>query len=220
MMTERRAATRSKAASAEDRWPDPVFPWPPPRASDSVVLPADLLKTAGKAPATLGEVERTVLGALESSGYVSRSYFPIDDGFVIVTKLEQIKRDGAPVAGDQRWSENMLPLDSFSLIAWGKAIFLANPGYFRIIVFVVSDKPFVQSGKRPAESEAVGWVSSGWNVLPDTIAAKPYTKKFAVTALVYEIEKAPGKAAEVLAKGRLLAKVHLQKGGIWERLGK
>ena len=49
----------------------PEFPWPPPQASASYVLPDRLLANYH----TVGDVSGAIIGALEQSGYVERSFF-------------------------------------------------------------------------------------------------------------------------------------------------
>ena len=61
----------------------PEFPWPPPAASASYVLPDALLEGYQ----TVGEAIAAMLSALERSGYVERSFFRTEDGGVaLVTR--------------------------------------------------------------------------------------------------------------------------------------
>jgi hypothetical protein len=82
----------------------PHFPWPPPKASAMVVIPGDFLrKTPGKV-CYLGDVERKIHAALESSGCFEKSYYGVPDGFAMVARLEQINRDGTPKEVPDRWA--------------------------------------------------------------------------------------------------------------------
>ncbi len=56
----------------------PEFPWPPPAASASYLLPAATLRGYD----TVGEVTAAILSALERNGYVERSFFRTQDGGV------------------------------------------------------------------------------------------------------------------------------------------
>jgi hypothetical protein len=78
----------------------PEFPWPPPQASASYVLPDRLLASYH----TVGEVVGAIIGALEQGGYVERSFFRTTAGGVaLVTRLERINDDGSPSAEAERW---------------------------------------------------------------------------------------------------------------------
>ncbi len=80
--------------------PLPEFPWPPPAASASYVLPDKLLASYH----TVGDVVGAILGALERSGYVERSFFRTEAGGVaLVTRLERINDDGTPYSETGRW---------------------------------------------------------------------------------------------------------------------
>ena len=78
----------------------PEFPWPPPAASASYVLPDRLLASYH----TVGSVVDAILAALERSGYVERSFFRTEAGGVaLVTRLERINDDGTSSAATERW---------------------------------------------------------------------------------------------------------------------
>jgi hypothetical protein len=132
--------------------PAPVSFWPPPRPSGMVIIPSVLLASSLGPPTTLADLNQHLLKALDSAGYLSYSYFTVPSGFALVTQLEQIQEDGTPVPGDARFSEER-PLVSWTLIALGRALFIAREGHFRIIVFIVSPIPFspgenVPSGRK------------------------------------------------------------------------
>jgi hypothetical protein len=77
----------------------PRFPWPPPRASASYVLPDGLFDSR-----SVGEVVAAIISALELNGYVERSFFQTDaNGVALVTRLERIRDDGSAFAGLERW---------------------------------------------------------------------------------------------------------------------
>jgi len=184
-----------------------------------VVIPAELLSPSGQTPRTLAAVNQRLLNALDSAGYVSYSYFLIPDGFALVTQLEQIHEDGTPFSGDARFSEEK-PLESWTLVAFGRALFIPRQGYFRIIVFMVSSIPFAPSEKVPSGREAEGWIGKGMNALPNEIGELPYSDNVKVTALVYELLQPPEVAAVIRVPGLLPARIHLERGHLWAGLQK
>jgi hypothetical protein len=123
----------------------PEFPWPPPAASASYVLP-DRLFTSYR---TLGDVTEAILAALEQNGYVERSFFRTAPGGVaLVTRLERINDDGSPSAENERWAAASQPLESTrSLLDLLQGLFFVDPGHYRVIVFVLQELPFSQSAE-------------------------------------------------------------------------
>ncbi len=199
----------------------PRFPWPPPKPSSMVVLPTAFFTHESGNELLLSDIDEKILRALDSSGYVERSYHGISDGFVLVTRLEAFNSDGTPKLGDDRWSKDVKPLSNFTLAGYLKALFTSNPGFFRVIVFAVTPHSFSPDTKKGKVSrpEAIDWISKGANVLPIPIASQKYSSHYSCTALVYEFKKeAVDKTAKTEVPGSLPAKVHLQRSGIWQGL--
>jgi hypothetical protein len=192
----------------------PSFPWPPPRASAMKKLEPNLLKN----PICLGDVDTCLSKALEAAGYVEKSYFFIKGGFALVTKLEQINGDGKPKGLPDRWSVNVAPLKEFSLSAYLKALFTSNPGYFRIIVFIITHYPFTQNEKGVVFDDAIDWLYKGVNELPPAISERKFSTEHTVSALIYEFEKPKSGEAVPLVPGRLTCNVHLLNSGILNSL--
>ena len=168
---------------------------------------------------SLGDVDKLLMDALSKAGQVERSYFSVPGGFALVTRLEQINPDGSPMAGADRWVTTAGPLRKFTLDAYIKALFGSAPGYFRVIVFTVTDQPFSATGKAITEGEAIGWLDDGFDHLPQEIAVLPYTATHVCNALIYEFETDGGpNAPTVIRPSRLGGLVHLQKLGILQYL--
>ncbi len=198
--------------------PIPQFPWPPPRASASAVIPAAFVKPGGVDTATLGDVADEISAALDTGGYFERSYFGAPGGFAMVTRLERINPDGTPTDEAERWTVGALPLTSFSLAAYLRALFTAPSGHYRIIVFVVSSQPFAQSETEVQRDEALAWLSDGLNRLPDNMALAPFTPQHTVTALIYEFEQPGNQEAMLMLPAHLMGRVHLQRAQLWDAL--
>jgi hypothetical protein len=195
----------------------PEFPWPPPQASASYVLPDRLLADYH----TVGEVAGAILNALEQSGYVERSFFQTKAGGVaLVTRLERINDDGTPSPAAERWpNTGQYSASREGLLQFLEGLFYVDPGHYRVIVFVLQDMPFSQSSTNVTAKEARAWLTSGANVLPPDIAARPFggANGGHCTALIYEFAS-DGTNVRVV-ESQLTGKEHLEKAGLLATLG-
>jgi hypothetical protein len=195
----------------------PEFPWPPPQASASYVLPDRLLADYH----TVGEVAGAILNALEQSGYVERSFFQTKAGGVaLVTRLERINDDGTPSPAAERWpNTGQYSASREGLLQFLEGLFYVDPGHYRVIVFVLQDMPFSQSATNVTAKEARAWLTSGANILPTDIAARPFGGKNGghCTALIYEFAS-DGTNVRVV-ESQLTGKEHLEKAGLLATLG-
>jgi hypothetical protein len=184
----------------------PEFPWPPPAASASYVLPRILFDK----DATVGQVAGAIVSALERKGYVERSFFRTGAGGVaLVTRLERINDDGSSFADIERWPAETLR--SSTLASFLRGLFYVDPGRYRIIVFILQDLPFAQSPDRVTGDDARAWLRAGANVLPREVAESLFGDG-QCTALVYEFAS-DGTAVRVV-ESRLTGKEHLEKAGL------
>jgi hypothetical protein len=194
----------------------PEFPWPPPQASASQVVPSEVFVRAG--PPSLGEIADQIGKALDSARYFERSFFAVPGGFAMVTRLEQINSDGTSKAESERWVTDLPSWGKFSLPEYLRALFTARPGYYRIIVFIVSPEPFAQTSNRISEEEAIAWLTEGANKLPVNLARLKFTDEYSCTALIYEFSKAQQQDPKLNTPSALLGRVHLQQAHLWESL--
>ena len=219
---ERQARTAAEAERKAEEMPRPKglpphqwvpspkqFPIPPPAASAFYVLPdswfADLH--------TLGEVIGAIIPALERNGYVERSFFGVEgNGVALVTRLERISSDGSSFADPQRW-----PGAGYSLSGFLKGLFFVEPGRYRIIVFILRNRPFSQSSQIVTKDEARAWLSGG----ADTLSPEAGQSSFGgwhCTVLIYEFAS-DGRAVRVV-ESSLTGKQHLTKAGLLSLLEK
>jgi len=199
----------------------PEFPWPPPRASAGVVLPAGFLRRPVDTVLRWGDVDHTLISALDSCGYFDRSYYAVPDGFAIVTRLEQMEADGTSKTPPDRWALEYRPLATFSLSSYLRALFTANPGFYRIIVFVVTSQSFSESPTGVSREEAMEWLQSGLDRLPAELAGREFTDQYACTALIYQFEQpGSGEGARLDVPSDLPGRIHLERAKLWEALGK
>jgi hypothetical protein len=103
-LPEDREVRSAEVAGPEPAVAIPQFPWPPPRASASAVIPAAFLRPSGVESPTLGDIADEISKALDTGGYFERSFFGAPGGFAMVTRLERINRDGTPTDEAERWT--------------------------------------------------------------------------------------------------------------------
>jgi len=193
----------------------PSFPWPPPRYSAFSPVPSAFVAPTPRA--SLREVAGRLERAFDVAGYSERSFYWIPGGFALVSRIEQIRADASPMVPG-RWAVSTTP-QPHSFNDYIKALFSAPPGYYRVIVFVVTDQSFAAANREPTRDEAADWLSSGAIRLPSELAAKPYTSEHYTAALIYEFErKRDDPQAMVKTPSDFLGRAHLEKAGLWSAL--
>jgi tetratricopeptide (TPR) repeat protein len=201
----------------EERQAVPRFPWPPPKASAEDTISRELLVGNVEHP-RLATVAQAIETAFRQAGYGKKSYYSVPSGFAMASQIEQINEDGSPKESVDRWSLEVLPIRHFSLGLYLNALFRARPGYYRVIVFIVTSKAFSQSNTKVSEADARLWISSGLNKLPEEIGNQEYSPAYSCTALIYEFKKT-GKHADLIEQ-RISGETHLQKSGLLAALAK
>jgi hypothetical protein len=211
--------TAAPTAPVADALELPSFPWPPPRASALRGIPLGWL-IDDSATARLRTLDERLGLALDHLGYAQRAYFRAPGGYALVTRIERIEPDGRPRAGAERWALDESAAGIFSITDYLRALFLARPGYFRVLVFTVTPQPFSTSGPPVTSAEAIVWLQTGFNRLPEEIAEIAVASApFACTALIYEFERAAeSDPAHVLLPGRIEARAHLEQSGLLREL--
>ena len=192
----------------------PRMVWPPPLPSARLVLPHDLT-TVSK---TLGQVAQKIESACAASGYAEKSYWAIPGGIAIVTRLEHIYADGRPYPADTRWLQRDGYLEGFSLSSYIRALFTARSGYYRVIIFAVTDTPFGAATKPITPDYANTLLGQGFNALPDSVAQTKLSEDTTVTALIFEFERPQNNDAVQLNPSPIDARAHLMASGLWSAL--
>jgi tetratricopeptide (TPR) repeat protein len=187
----------------------PDFPWPPPAASASYVLP----RTIFASRSTVGQVVDAIVSALERTGYAERSFFRTQaNGVALVTRIERINDDGTARAESDRWPAALQnPQSSSDLIGFFKGLFYVDRGRYRVIVFILQDLPFSQSTDRVAGPEARAWLREGANILPREVANRPFGDGNC-SILIYEF--ASDGTAVRMVESRMTGRQHLEKAGV------
>jgi hypothetical protein len=198
----------------------PSFPWPPPRYSSSTVVPDRLIHKPGT-DESLYDVAQRLENGFRRAGYGQLSYYAVPQGFAMATRLEQIANDGTPLPVPQRWSRDIAPPASFSLMTYLRALFGANPGHFRVIVLVVTSESVApDTTKVPITREiAELWPTEGATRLPATYKAIRYVDDiYSCSALIYEFEQGSPDDAPLLRNPGLDAQIQLDKADILKGL--
>lgn len=196
------------------------FPWPPPKQSAFYPLPGAFFE----ASQTLGDVEKVLIKALDACGYSERRFyciFPDMDfsGFALVARIEQIDEDGQALPPPDRWSVKMKKADFFSLDNFIKVIFSRNSAYFRVIVFLVTNRPPGKQREIMSMEEGMGLLSGGSFVLSSNIRDIPFSGDYNCTALIYEFEAPESRGKPGLKDpSEHTGDVHLEKSGLLKAL--
>jgi hypothetical protein len=183
------------------------FPWPPKTWSAAKTLDRSYFDKCQ----TLADVDVKLGQALSLAGYSDQNYFAIPNGYVLVTKLEQIDEHGNPLKAAARWQLNTAT-PCFSLVAYLKALLFATTGFFRVTAFAVTDQDFNPSGQTPTQNQALKWI--GAPHLPAGASKIVFSKQHQVTALIYEFRKPENGDAQFLRPSELTAEQHLNAAGL------
>ena len=196
----------------------PGFPWPPPSCNARFELP----ETPFNSLQTFGEVERKIRAALDAKGYTQHGYFSVPGGFALVTQLEQYNGDDGSARNDRtRWLDYPRRDNFAGVLDYLKSFVMPQKGYFRLFVFVVTNRSFGGGTARVSKEQAAAWLGQGFNRLPDSLAKTAFSAAYGVTALVYEFEvpESNRKPVQICPSPRFDARTHLVKSGIAAGLG-
>ncbi len=185
----------------------PLFPWPPPEASATYVLPHKVLAGAD----TLGDAANAILAALTAQGYVEHSFFATPNGIALVTRLERINDNGT--RADPRWPSRLE--GAANLIDYLKGLFFVAAGHYRLIVFIIQNDAFQQSGAQVSEKDAKAWLRLGLNTLPAELARQKFFGD--CTALIYKFMSTGARVR--LVDCELTGFDHLKLAGLQSLLG-
>ena len=195
----------------------PEFPWPPPPPSDRMMLSrAGFARGLGANPSLMSAADH-LTDALGQAGYSQYSFYSAPGGFALVARLERIRPDGTPEPEGQRFAPPSAS-EPFSLGIYLKQLFIAPEGYYRLIVFVVTDNVVVTKGAAPTAATAQAWLRNGADRLPAAYATLPFTKAHEVDALIYEFRKQGKGQATPLTPSPIDARAHLERAGLYALL--
>lgn len=192
----------------------PEFPLPPPQPSATDKIPESYFKNC----ITLNDINTKLDHTLDRCGYVRKSYFYVPNGFALVTQIEQIDKDGTSKPENERWHDNY-GMGEFSLENYLTKLFFAKPGFYRCIVFIISDNYYIYSEDLTTRKQAEEWLISGTNKLPEEIGKISVNNKYLFDVLIYEFKKDETESeAKILIPSAITGRAHLRKSRILEEL--
>ncbi len=195
----------------------PEFKLPIPKFSAQTEIDKSLFSTK----TYLKDIDHELKITLSICGYEKLSYFRVSNsGFAIVTEMEQIEKDGNPKPENDRWVFNpnaSLPSNEFSMLDYIKCLFRAQKGYYRCIVFIITDQFLSSKSIPPTRQEINEFVEKGGNKLPKKIGDLKLTKNYTINAIIYEYVKEENSVEPQLQK-RLSARTHLASINFYKNL--
>ena len=215
------AAAKTRGVSSRKSVELPIFPWPPPQPSARMKLrrrlyeDTPIFRNPDREP-DLGEVTGMLSDILIDAGYWEQVYYGLPDrtGVALVTRLERINADGSPVKGNDRFIGPTME-DGFSLKEVLYKLLFEPEGFFRLGVFVLTNRPFVPDDKGTmTSSRAAALLADGMTTLPRSYASLEFSNDFFIEVLIYEFERSGNSEVRQIQPGRLPARMHLQKSSI------
>jgi hypothetical protein len=194
----------------------PKFPLPPPQWTADANLDAYCNNCK-----TLYDAERIIRKAMDATGYYSRRYYYVPEGFAIVSRLEQFNEDGSCKGESSRWNTKAVSTEKFSLSNYMYSLFVPQPGHFRVIVFVVTPQTFnADTSQKITRESATAWLNEGRNRLPEAIGNLPFqANKTAMSALVYEfIANESDKKLKFMEESPVEGMTHLRMSKLLDHL--
>lgn len=186
----------------------PKFPIPVPQPSAVEILPKAYFSNCK----VLSDVNYKLINALNKCGYSGMSYYYVKNGFALVTQLEQINPDGTPKEDALRWAPLLLNSGEFSLTNYIKGLFYAKPGYYRCIVFIISDINYKITGVSPTKEQSDSWLVNGLIKLPKKIGEMNLNENYSFDALIYEYKKLENdNTATIIIPSIIGGRNHLEK---------
>ena len=195
----------------------PQFPWPPPPATASLRLPDGLVVAPGRD--SLGVVFDRLTAALARVDVGWWSVYAIGtNGFAIVTRMEAIESDGRPKPGPARWNtpQDRVPPEISGLGDYFRALLFARPGFYRVIVLAVTDRPSQSLGALISADSANRLLRGGTDQLPASMRRVRVGVDGRCLALIYEFQRPTEQdSARLLLNAPIGALQHLTQAGIW-----
>ncbi len=167
---------------------------------------------------TIGDATNRIVSALEQSGYSERSFYLAENGGVVLaTRLERIDANGVPLTDSKRWMTGATFQERAgrNLAEFLTGLFYADPGYYRVILFVIGGEPFRSSERRATQIEVLEWLEQGLGRLPKSASELIFNSADGCVAIVYEfVSRDKAFEAGILRPGRFPARTHLEVSGV------
>lgn len=192
-----------------------------PKASSKIELDPQKIfnsdkHTHKKEEYTLGHLNNHLQRILARIGYSEFSYFQIEGGFVLSTRLEQINADGSPKNGRMRWESKLGLNDEFTFESVIKRIFQSPKGHYRVFLFVVSSSDILESDHVVSEETVISWLRNGAVRISDTTSQVVLADNHTCVAFVYEFYQKGLHSKPIFVDSNAIpAKNHLSASGFY-----
>lgn len=191
------------------------FPNPVPRPSAwSPPLDTSFASSTGNKPPTFGDIESALNKMLTKAGYDSELYYPFPCGFALVTRIEQTDANWTPLPPPARFSFQTVTENKWSIQSIIEQFVRAKPGFYQIIVFIVSEVPIKVGTNQPPLGFFDKDLKGGANKLSTALERRAANNNVKCTVLVYEFIKENGEQARALSPGELDAMTHLKRASL------
>lgn len=157
------------------------FPWPPPAATAR----SNALRFNTNNLNKLNDVKEFLQRGL--ANYQAFQYYSVPGGFTLVTPLEQIESNGVPKKDPPRWTIKTDLAQDFSIMKYLSALFMGNKGYYRVLVFMVTNQ--VPSFNNNRSGQTILNLPGGKPDLPLEIGEQRWTPEHRCYILIYEFEQ-------------------------------
>jgi hypothetical protein len=176
----------------------------------------------------LGAYDQALSSALEQFGYVTKGYFYYPGGFALATRIEQIQPGGESLNPPDRFSK-LPPVPKVFSFDYLRHIFIPRTGFFRIIVFIITNQSIQESNEPTTTAIAEGWPNHGVPGLPSKIASTLASPDETVNVYIYEFDNTTaGNVSDLTLLTEstippnvplLDAEQHLRESHLWGALG-
>lgn len=136
------ATPESTPAPKTEQKDNALFSFPPPKPIGvREIDKSQLLNPEGAT--TFSQVAKKLAAGLAKGGYQNEklAYFWNEkDEFAIITAIERVKPDGAPLEGDERWDASIHQPKAHNFAEYAKYLIGGKKVYYRVFAFIVTSK--------------------------------------------------------------------------------
>lgn len=190
------------------------FPIPYPKPSSSYVFPKSIVRKARN----MADMDSILIDGLDKVGYSNFSYYKIPNGYAMVTSIENIDQNAFPIPSPGRWGVKSTPIQVFDIGDYLKVLFNANKGYYRSIVFLITNKPLHHDGVVPTSNQIRNLADSGSSILPYDAKYFVLNDSYRLEALIYEFVKPEYGDAKLIVPCSHTGKSHLERALILKQI--
>lgn len=163
----------------------------------------------------LKEVDKILSDGIKELGYEQLSYNYLPNGYAMMTAVEQIRKDGTPLEGTERWQDYPAGGRFEGILDYLSALVLPRPGYFRMFVFMVTDQTIQRDPGHMDGKIARAWLKDGGYELPTSIGNEDFGDRHKITVLLYEFEASEAThMMEQRCNALITLSQHLTKSGV------